>query len=185
MLAWLTITLASNAPVPGTTETKGGLPQLNVPDMIPQLIWLAITFGILYFVLSRVTLPRIASVIEERQSRIQRDLDEADRLKNETDEALAAYEQALAEAHGRANGIARETREKLAAEVNDERSKVEADLAAKLSEAEARISDMKSQAMAQVGDIATDTATEVVRKLIGTDVSADEVRAAIQPPAGE
>lgn len=182
MLAWLTVALAT---VPDTVEKKSGLPQLNVPDMAPQLVWLVLTFGLMYLIMSRVTLPRIASVIEERQNRIQRDLDEAERLKEETDRALAAYEQALAEAHGRANAIARETREKLTSEVNEERQKVEADLAVKLGEAEARISDMKTQAMAQVGDIATDTATEVVKKLIGVDVSGDEVRAAVQPPAGE
>ena len=178
MLAWLTVALAA-------AEKKSGLPQLNVPDMAPQLVWLVLTFGLMYLIMSRVTLPRIASVIEERQNRIQRDLDEAERLKEETDRALAAYEQALAEAHGRANTIARETREKLTNEVNAERQKVESDLAAKLAEAEGRISDLKSQAMAQVDDIATETATEVVKKLIGVDVGADEVRAAVQPPAGE
>lgn len=182
MLAWLAVALAT---VPDTVEKKSGLPQLNVPDMAPQLIWLAITFGILYFVLSRVTLPRIGAVIEERQNRIQRDLDEAERLKGETDEALAAYEQALAEAHGRANGIARETREKLANEVNEERAKVEADLAGKLAEAEGRIAAMKSQAMTEVDGIATETAGEVIKKLIGVDVGAEELRAAVQPPAGE
>ncbi len=182
MLAWLTVALAA---VPETVEKKGGLPQLNAPDMVPQLIWLALTFGVLYFVLSRVTLPRIASVIEERSNRIQRDLDDAERFKSETDEALAAYEQALAEAHGRANGIARDMREKLAGETNAERQKVEDELAAKLAEAESRITEMKTQAMAQVNDIAADTAGEVVRKLIGVDVNADEVRAAVQQPAGE
>ncbi len=184
MLAWLAVALASS-PVPDTIEGKGGLPQLNLSDMAPQLIWLALTFGLLYLVLSRMTLPRIASIIEERQNRIQRDLDEAERLKSETDQAIAAYEQALAEAHGRANGIARDAREKLAGEVNDERTKVEGELAAKLAEAENRIAVMKSDAMSHVGEIASDTAAEVVRKLIGVDVGQDEVRAAVQPSAGE
>ena len=182
MLAWLTVVLAS---VPDTVEKKSGLPQLNIPDMAPQLIWLALTFGLLYIVLSRVTLPKIASVIEERQNRIQRDLDEADRLKEETDAALAAYEQALAEARGRANGIARETREQLTAEVNGERAKADAEDAGRIADAEAQILARKNEAMAEVGNIAADTASAVVKKLIGVDVSADEVRAAVQPSAGE
>lgn len=182
MLAWLTVALAA---VPDTVEEKSGLPQLNVPDMAPQLIWLAITFVVLYLVLSRLTLPRIESVIEERQNRIQRDLDEADRLKGETEEALAAYEQSLAEARANATTIARETRDKLAAEVETERSKVEADLAAKLAEAEDRISATKAAAMANVTDIASETAGDVVKKLIGVDASPDEVRAALQQSAGE
>ncbi len=182
MLAWLTVVLAS---VPDTVEKKSGLPQLNIPDMAPQLIWLALVFGLLYLVLSRMTLPKIAAVIEERQNRIQRDLDEAERLKEETDAALAAYEQALAEARGRANGIARETREKLTAEVNDERAKADAEDAARIAEAEAQILARKNEAMAEVGNIAADTASAVVKKLIGVDVSSDEARAAVQPPAGE
>jgi len=184
MLAWLTVAIAI-APVPDTVERKSGLPQLNLPDFAPQLIWLALTFGVLYFVLSRFTLPRIGAVLEERESRIQRDLDEAERLKGETEAALAAYEQELAEARGRATGIARETRDKLAAEVEQERAKVETNLAAKLADAESRIATMKTKALAQVGDIASSTVGDVVKKLIGSDVTPDEIRAAMQPSAGD
>ena len=182
MLAWLTVMLASG---PEAVAKNSGLPQLNIPDMAPQLVWLALTFGLLYIVLSRVTLPKIASVIEERQIRIQRDLDEAERLKEETDAALAAYEQALAEARGRANGIARDTRERLTAEVNGERIKADAEDAARIADAEAQILARKNEAMAEVGNIAADTASAVVKKLIGVDVSADEARAAVQSSAGE
>jgi F-type H+-transporting ATPase subunit b len=182
MLAWLTVALAA---APDTIEKKGGLPQLNVPDMAPQLIWLALTFGVLYLVLSRVTLPRIGSILEERQNRIQRDLDEAERLKGETDKALAAYEQSLAEARTNATAIARDTRDRLAAEVEQERTKVETELAARLAEAESRISSMKAEAMENVNDIASETVGDVVKKLIGADVSQDEIRAALQPAAGE
>lgn len=182
MLAWLTVALAT---VPDTVEKKSGLPQLNPHDMAPQLVWLVLTFGILYLVLSRLTLPRIESVIEERQNRIQRDLDEAERLNSDTEKAIAAYEQSLAEARGNANALARETRDKLAAEVDQERSKVEAELSAKLAEAEGRIDAMKTEAMANVDQIATDTAGDVVKKLIGIGVSADEVRAALQTGRGD
>lgn len=182
MLAWLTVALAT---VPDTVEEKSGLPQLNPHDMAPQLVWLVLTFGILYLVLSRLTLPRIESVIEERQNRIQRDLDEAERLKGDTEKAIAAYEQSLAEARGNANALARETREKLATEVEQERAKVEADLAAKQADAEARISAMKDEAMSNVDTIASETAGEVVKKLINVDVSPDDVRAALQASRGE
>lgn len=182
MLASLAVLAAATAEA---TEQSGGLPQLNAPDFAPQLIWLAITFGALYFILSRWSLPRIAEVIEERRDRIQRDLDEADRLKSETEKALAAYEQELAAARGRASSIARETREKLAAEVEQERARVEAQVNAKLGEAEKRIADMKSKALAQVNEIATETAGAIVEKLVGADVSADEARRSLEPVPGE
>jgi F-type H+-transporting ATPase subunit b len=182
MLASLTALAASAA---AAAEKKGGLPQLHAPDFAPQLIWLAVSFGVLYFILARVALPRIGEVIEERRDRVQRDLDEAERLKIETEKALAAYEQALAAARGKATAIARETRDRLAGEVEQERARAEAEMAAKLAEAEKRIADMKSRALAQVNEIAADISGAIVAKLIGTPVGADEVRHALQPMPGE
>lgn len=182
MLASLAVLAAAAAEA---AEQSSGLPQLNQPDWAPQLIWLAITFGALYFILSRWSLPRITEVIEERQNRIQRDLDEADRLKTETEKAIAAYEQELATARGRASSIARETRERLAAEVEEERARVEAQVNAKLGEAEKRITEMKAKALAQVNEIATDTASSIVEKLIGAETSAEEARRALEPVPGE
>lgn len=158
---------------------KGGLPQLHAPDFAPQLIWLAITFTALYLLMSRVALPGIGEVLNERQSRIQRDLGEAERLKAETERALAAYEQALAEARGRAQTIARDTRNKLASEVDEERRRVETAINAKLADADRRVTETKSAALARVSDVAAETVGAIVEKVAGVGVSADEVRAAL------
>lgn len=166
-------------------ERKGGLPQLHVPDFAPQLVWLAITFGVLYLVLSRVVLPRIGSVIAERSGRIQRDLDEAERLKSETEAAIAAYENALAQARSKAGAIVKEMRAALAAEVERERARVEREVADRLADADARIAEMKSRALAQVNDIARETAEAIVTKLVGGKVRAEEVRRALEPAPGE
>jgi F-type H+-transporting ATPase subunit b len=126
------------------------MPQLNPLDWAPQLIWLVITFGILYLLMKRVALPKIGSVIEMRQGRIAGDLGEADKLRRETQEAIAAYEQALAEAKARAHAIAQEARNKLNDEVAAERAELEQDLAAKSAEAEARILAAKTSALKDV-----------------------------------
>lgn len=160
-------------------EKKAGLPQLDPTYYAAQLFWLAITFGALYYVLSRVSLPRIGEVIEERRSRIQRDLDEAERLKGETDKALAAYEQKLAEARGRAGAMAKETRDRLSSEVDRERTKVDGEVATRIAAAEKTIADKKAAALAEVDAIAADTAGDVVRRLIGEHVSPDDVRRAL------
>ncbi len=162
---------------------SGGLPQLNPADFSPQLVWLAVTFVVLYFILARVALPRIGEVIEERKDRVQRDLQAAERFKKETDEALAAYEKALGEAHQKASGMAREMREKLAGETDKERAQVESQLASKLGEAEARIAETKSKALASVNEIAAETASAVVGKLLGEDVSPAEVKKVVRPAA--
>lgn len=177
--------LAALAVAATAGEQKGGLPQLYAPDFAPQLIWLAICFGVLFFVLSKVALPRIGEVMQERRDRIQRDLDEAGRLKTETEQALVAYEQALAEARARSGAIAKERRGALTVEIDQERARVEAQVAAKVADAEKRIAAMKSNAMTQVNEIAVDTAAAVVARLIGIEVAKDEVRRAMQPGAAE
>ena len=155
------------------------MPQLNPLDWAPQLIWLVITFGVLYLLMKWVALPKIGSVIEMRQGRIAGDLEAADKLRRETQEAIAAYEQALAEAKARAHGIAQEARNRLKDEVAAERSALERDLSAKSAEAEAQIHQAKVSALKEVNAVASDTATEIVRRLIGIAPTKPEVSAAV------
>ena len=155
------------------------MPQLNPLDWAPQLIWLVITFGSLYLLMKRVALPKIGSVIEMRQGRIAGDLEAADKLRRETQEAIAAYEQALAEAKARAHAIAQEARNKLKDEVAAERAGLERDLAARSAEAEARILAAKNSALKDVNEVASETAAEIVRRLIGVAPAKPEVNAAV------
>lgn len=155
------------------------MPQLNPLDWAPQLIWLVITFGVLYLLMKWVALPKIGSVIEMRQGRIAGDLEAADKLRRETQEAIAAYEQALAEAKARAHGIVQEARNKLKDEVAAERTALERDLSAKSAEAEAQIHQAKVSALKEVNAVASDTATEIVRRLIGIAPTKPEVSAAV------
>ena len=166
--------------VPTAAQQGGGnFPPFDPNTFAPQLVWLAITFGALYWVLSRVALPRIGNVLEERRDRIQRDLDEAERMKVETDAALAAYEQAMTDARGKAQTMARDTRETLAAEVESERLRVDEQVAAKVAETEKQISATKTRALASVNEIAVETAGAIVTRLIGKDVPASEIEAAL------
>lgn len=181
MLAGLMVFAASGANASG----GGGLPQLNPEVFAPQLFWLALAFGALYLIMSRVALPRIGEVIEERQMRMQRDLDEAERLKAETEKALAAYEVALAEARGKAHRIASEKRDALNAEVAQKRADVEQRITDKIAEAERRIVATKAGALSQVTDIAAETAQAIVEKLIGKQVKIDDVRKLVQSASKE
>src|SRR5947208_11098227 len=133
----------------GTAVPESGghgkvFPPLDPGTFAPQLIWLALTFGLLYMILKRVVLPRVGEVIEERSDRVKRDLAQAERLKADTEKALANYEQALGDARAKAGTMAKSMRDKLTDEVDKERAKVEAQIAAKLAEAEKRIAETKS-----------------------------------------
>ena len=155
------------------------MPQLELQDFAPQLIWLVISFVTLYLIMARVALPRIADVLEERRDRIASDLDKAEQLKQKTDEAIAAYEQSLAEARTHAHTIAQETRDKLSGEVDAEKSQVEKQIAEKTSIAEARIAKAKADALTHVNEVAADVAESVVKQLIGAKLTKTELNQAV------
>ena len=166
-----------------TTEASGEhesgvFPPFDPATFPSQLLWLAITFGALYLLMSKIALPRIGSILENRKGIIDADLAAADASRQKTDAAIAAYEAALAAARSKAQGIANESREAIQADLAAKRSAVEADLSAKVSAAEARISATKTEALTHVDEIATETAQTVVTQLVG-DVSTDSIRAAV------
>lgn len=165
--------------VPHDAGQAKAFPPLDPTTFAPQLFWLALTFGVLYVILSRVALPRVSEVIEERRDRIQRDLDAAERLKDETEKALQGYEKALSDARSNASGIAKKEREALDSEIAADQSKVDEQIVTKLAEAETRIADTKSKALESVNAIAADTATAIVAKLIGQNVSVEEAKTAL------
>jgi F-type H+-transporting ATPase subunit b len=155
------------------------MPQLNPLDWAPQLVWLLITFGILYLLMVYVALPRIGGVIEKRAAHIANDLAEADKLRRKTEEAIAAYEQALAEAKQKAHAIADQGRAKVKAEMAEERAKLDGELGAKAAEAEKRIEKARASALKDVNVVAADVATDLVKQLIGLTPSSAEAEKAV------
>ena len=162
------------------TEAKGNFPPFDSSTFASQLLWLAITFGLFYYLMAKVVLPRISDILEVRSDRIAQDLEEANRYKQESDEAIAAYEQELAEAKSKAHAIALDASDKAKAEAEAYRQKVEAELTAKLSTAEDKIAEIKKAALSNVDTIARDTATVMVNELLGGKISKADVSSAIK-----
>lgn len=159
---------------------ESSFPPFDSSTYPSQLLWLAITFGLFYLFLKKVALPRIGGILEVRRDRIAQDLDEAARMKEEADAAVAAYEQELADARKKASAIAQKARDDAKAEAEAERQKVEDALQAKLSEAESRIAEIKTTALNEVGAIAEETAGAIVQELVGGSVDEKAVAKAVK-----
>ncbi|MQW85306.1 F0F1 ATP synthase subunit B [Sinorhizobium saheli] len=162
---------------------SGVFPPFDSSHFASQVLWLAITFGLFYVLMSKVIIPRIGGILETRHDRIAQDLDEASRLKGEADAAIASYEQELANARAKGHSIADTAREAAKTKASADRAGVEAELAKKITAAEARIAEIKSKALADVGAIAEETATAVVQQLIGGNVTKAEIAAAVKASA--
>ena len=171
--------MATNA---HTEHPGGGKPQFppfNKETFASQLVWFVIFFIALYVLIGRFAIPRLGGIIEARRGRIEGDLAEANRLKEQSDAALKAYEKSLADARNRAQTLANETRDKLNAEADKARHALESQLNSKLAEAEKTIAATKTAAMTNVRGIAVDTASAIVQRLIGTAPSGSAVEAAV------
>jgi F-type H+-transporting ATPase subunit b len=164
------------------TEAPGGhgvFPPFDRETFPSQLFWLVICFVLLYVITARLVQPRVAGIIDGRRKQVAGDLAEAGRFKTESEQAIAAYEKALADARTRAQTIASETRDRLQAEAERKRKSLEQQLNARLAEAEKTIASTKTAAMANVRGIATEAAAAIVTRLVGVTAPEPAVMAAV------
>ncbi len=161
------------------------MPQLDTATFAPQLVWLAITFIGLYLILARAVLPRIASVLEERQKRIDGNLEKAEALKVEAEAARAAYEKALEEARVAAHRRLIEAAEVLAREAAERHEALAGKLAEQGKEAEERIGAATRDALKHVHTVAAEIAGAATEKLIGAKIGERGARAAVETVLGE
>jgi F-type H+-transporting ATPase subunit b len=170
--------ITSSEHIPASEHGRG-FPPFDAQSFPSQLFWLVLIFGLLYVVMSKLALPRIGSILEERRRRIEGDLAEAQRLKLESDAAIVAYETALAEARARAQALANETQSKAAAAAAARRKEIEASLNARIAQAERAVAATRAAAMTNVRSIASEAAAAIVERLTGVAPGSREVAEAV------
>src|ERR1700761_1660946 len=167
------------------TEADGGhhgggtFPPFDSSTFASQLVSLVVFFVALYVIVSRVALPRVGAVIDARANKIEGDLADAQKLKDESEAALKAYEADLAAARSKAQAIGAETRDKLHAASEAERKALEDKLAVKLADAEKTIAATRASAMSNVRGIAADAAGAIVQRLTGATPDSSAVASAV------
>ncbi|SLN52171.1 ATP synthase subunit b' [Aquimixticola soesokkakensis] len=150
------------------TEGATGMPQLDLSTFPNQIFWLLVTLVVIYFVLSKLALPRISAVLADRSGTIMNDLAAAEELKLKARDAQAAYNQALNDARAEAGRIVAQTRAGIQADLDAAIAKADAEIAAKTAESEAAIAEIRAGALENVTAVAKDTAAELVAAFGGT-----------------
>ena len=161
------------------------MPQFDPTSFTPQLFWLAVTFGVLFFAMWRFALPRLSNIMEARQQRIDADLDKAASVKEEADQVLAAYERAQAEARDQAAAVIKQAGDRMAAEGAARHEACKAGLAERTRAAERRIAVAKDEALANIKTVAAEAARAATAKLIGVEAPLEQVRDAVEATAGK
>lgn len=157
--------------------SASGMPQLDFSSWGNQIFWLLVTLVVIYFVLSRIALPRIAAVLAERQGTITNDIAAAEELKAKAVEAEEAYNKALADAKAEAANIVAAAKAEIQADLNAATEKADAEIAAKAAESEKAIADIRAGALESIKDVANATTAELVSTLGGNSEDADVAKA--------
>ena len=156
-----------------------GMPQLDPEFMGTQVFWLVVALIVIYFLLAKVAMPRIESILAERHGAIQRDLDQAAELKLRAEEAEKSYQQALAEARSEAQRIAAETKAEIGKELETALAKADTEIAAQSTESEARIAEVRASAVDSIKTVAGDVAADIVKAILPSAADAKAVASAV------
>jgi F-type H+-transporting ATPase subunit b len=156
------------------------MPQFDPSTFTPQLFWLVVTFAVLFVAMWRHALPRISGILEARQQRIGSDLEKAAALKVEAEQVAAEYEKALAEARDKAAAALKQAGAEMTAEAARRHESFGKELAARTGEAEQRIAAARDQALGNIKIVAEEAAGAATAKLIGVDLSPEQLRDAVE-----
>ncbi len=161
------------------SEKGATFPPFDTTTFAPTLFWLLVTFATLYWLMSRVALPRISNIIENRNSIISRDIEQAAAFQKKAEDAASAYETALTKAKANALSIGADAKNEASKRSADRRKQVEADMATKIAAAEEGIASTKTAAMNNVSAIASEAVVAILYRLTGTEPDTDVVAKAV------
>ena len=158
---------------------SGGMPQLNPEFWISQIFWLTLTFGILFTVLSKLILPKISANLELRKSQIQENIEAAEKQRQSCESKLKEYDDIISKSKLDANNIFKETRENVLKEISAKKEALDKQIDEEIKKVEKEINLLKEGASEKINKIAIDTTSELLVKLIGTQVNSSSISAIV------
>ena len=159
---------------------EGGMPQLNPDYWASQIFWVMLIFGTLYVILWKAILPKINENLENRKSQILTDLDEAQELKNQSEKKISEYNMILSKAKQDAKKILDETRKKINLDIKNKNNQFNLEIDKEIENAEKEIKTLKLSSIKDINKISIETSSEIVRKMVGTEVNASSVSAIVE-----
>ena len=159
---------------------SGGMPQLNPEFWISQIFWLTLTFGILYIILSKLILPKISANLELRKSQIQENIEAAEKQRESTEAKLKEYDSIILKSKLEAKNIFSDAREKIIKDINSKKEILEKQIDDEIKKIEQEIVSLKKNAPEKISKIAIETASELIRNLIGADVNQSSISAIVE-----
>ena len=159
---------------------SGGMPQLNPEFWVSQIVWLILTFGILFIVLSKFILPKISDNLESRKSQILENIETAEMQKEESEKKVKEFEKIILESKIEAKNYFNEARQKILDDINKKRASLEKDIDDEINAAEQEINNLKINSVEKIKNIAVETSSELIKRLIGEETNNSSITAIVE-----
>ena len=161
------------------------MPQITQLPVIffSQLFWLLLIFGTIFFVIGRGMVPRIQSVVEDRDRKIADDLEQAQKARDEAEKTEADYRQRIEASRAEAMKLAFAAKQAGAREAEERTRAVDAEIGKTVAKAEDKIRKSVDKAMAELDSVAAEATRELVAKLTGRQVAPEEAERAVKAVA--
>lgn len=169
---------AHGAAAAGHGAEAAGMPQLDFSTFGNQIFWLLVALAAIYWILTRIAIPRISGVLADRQGTMTGDLMAAEEFKLKAKEAEAAYDQALADARAEAGKIVAANKAEIQKDLDAAIAKADAEIAARSAESEKRIGEIRAGAVEAAGQVARDVTSDLVAAM-GGKADAKAITAAV------
>ena len=159
---------------------SGGMPQLNPEFWVSQIVWLVLTFGVLYIVLSKLILPKISKNLESRKSQVLENIETAENQREESEKKLKEFEKIILESKLEAKNYFNEARRKILEDINSKRLALEKDIDEEISAAEHEVNNLKIGSHEKIRNIAVETSSELIKQLIGEEANNSSISAIVE-----
>ena len=159
---------------------SGGMPQLNPEFWVSQIVWLVLTFGILYIVLSKLILPKISNNLESRKSQILENIETTETQREESEKKLKEFEKIILESKLEARNYFNEARQKILEDINIKRIALEKDIDDEISAVEQEVNNLKITSSEKIKKIAIETSSELIKQLIGEEANNSSISAIVE-----
>ena len=157
-----------------------GMPQLNPEFWVSQIVWLILTFGILYILLSKLILPKISDNLESRKLQILENIENAEKQREESEKKIKEFEKIIYDSKIKAKNYFNEARQQVLENINKKRNALQKDIDEEISSAEEEINKLKTTSGDKITKIAIETSSDLIKQLIGEEVNNSSISAIVE-----
>ena len=167
-----------------TTKTdlfaaEAGMPQLDPKYWASQVFWLIVIFTALYLSISKLFVPKIKNGLDNRNDKIQNDLDEAKNLKEKSEQKKIEYEKIIEEAKKEVQKMIFESKNKLEADINSKNKAFDTEITKEIEAAQKEINTLKKESLNDILLISESITSQIIESISGEKLNESSIKAAI------